>query len=120
MSLVQQPGDKAETFRIIKKDISRLKKDTNISPITPQYLKQKFVQENFLGKVSDSASKRTFKQFLIQLPELLERCLAVKHCREGWVKPGLWPYDAAKIMSYWPGWKGNKGNGFSTQQAQSI
>lgn len=104
-SMTQQPGDQASTFCTMKKNIMKgvSKKHSNENNTEPEYMNDDFVRDTFLRQV-DHCSRRTFHQFLRQLPQLFDHCLSVIICRHSWAAPGLNPYDPIIIIKKLPEW----------------
>jgi hypothetical protein len=50
----------------------------------------------------DSASRNTFNNFMLFLPEMLKSAYTKKNIEFGWVNSGLYPFDIGKILQKTP------------------
>jgi hypothetical protein len=100
-SALSQPNDKMVSFRMLKfltKGIYNKRTRVFISDQTSPYVTS---CENLLKELP-KASRQTFLLFLTYLPTFLSEAYTMSRISEGWHKSGLFPYNPAKILSYWP------------------
>ena len=102
-SFIFQPNDVMGSFRELKRQ-ARSHGNT-AAPIysMPKYMKDPFVTETL--NTLDPASRRTFREFLIQLPDFLSSAFKISTIRHGWESPGLVPYSPLKMLCRWPRFK---------------
>ena len=102
-TLVQQPADCADTHK-------NLHKQAQTDTVTydeygaPTQEMQQFI--DFFQTLGPQGSRLiTHTKFLRHFEWLVDSCWLKRTITEGFRLPGIWPFDAARILSGWAGWK---------------
>ena len=113
-SLVEQPADCADNHKNVHKEVAgdEFKYDENGAPT--ERVKQ-FIA--FLETILTKKGKRlhTHQKFLRHYEWLVDKAWSKRGITEGWRLSGMWPFDAAQILSGWGGWQH-----IPTEKAQQI
>lgn len=103
-SMISQPCDQAASFREFKRKVREYRRLGYFEEVAePVYMNDPFLL-SMLSKL-DSASRRTYKLFLLQLPSFLSHAFTVEKVKQGWKSPGLYPYNPLKIIQKWSGFR---------------
>lgn len=102
-SLVQQPADVATTHKDVHRNAASdaVTYDENGAPTVEM---QTFI--TFFKTLGPKGARlNTHEKFLRHFEWLVDSSWQKRNITEGWRISGIWPYDAAKILSGWSGWK---------------
>jgi len=102
-TLVQQPTDCADTHKNVHKQ-AQSDAVTYDEDGAPTKQMEGFI-DFFQNLGPKGARLTTHTKFLRHFEWLVSSCWLKRTITEGFRLPGIWPYDAAKILSGWAGWK---------------
>jgi len=97
-SLTQQPCDRARSFNIIRSFIANKEGRELVFEQRPSWM---WKVQPILDRMKAS-SQRTFNDFFLRLPALIEKAFAPGIIQEGWRKSGMYPYNPVTILKHWP------------------
>ncbi|KAJ1426585.1 hypothetical protein B484DRAFT_397545 [Ochromonadaceae sp. CCMP2298] len=101
-SFIFQPCDVQSCFRTLKCKTRKATGQSSERYSIPDYMEDQFLLK-VLGAL-DAASRRTYRDFLVQFPSLMAESFCPTSVKEGWRSPGLVPYSPERMMARWPGW----------------
>lgn len=102
-TLVEQPADVATTHKDVHRNAASdaVTYDENGAPTE----EMKMFIEFFKTMGPKGARLNTHEKFLRHFEWLVDSSWQKRNITEGWRISGIWPFDAAKILSGWSGWK---------------
>jgi hypothetical protein len=102
-TLVEQPADVAATHKHVHRNAQSdaVTYDEYGAPTD----EMKIFIKKFMTLGPKGSRLNTHVKFLRHFEWLVDSSWQKRNITEGWRIPGIWPYDAAKILSGWQGWK---------------